>query len=146
MRPAIIDSARVSMVKSAAATISGTFMITIATYAALTFTGRFDYLMITALSTLATVLVGSGLKPSLLGDSYLHREWPMPLLIGAGGVALGAEVLVLGVLFPQPVSVAYTLSALAGCSLTLWGNYSLNSVRIRIPLEQRSLSEKLLTP
>ncbi|MBI2183513.1 MAG: hypothetical protein HYU39_00990 [Thaumarchaeota archaeon] len=134
------------MLKSVLAMATGTFSITVATYAALVFTGRFDYLVITAASTMATTLIGVGVKPDLLGDSYLHRAWPMPLFIGTGGIALAGEALLLSIAFPHAVAAFYGLATLAGCSLTLWGNYLSNSIRIRIPIERKTLADKLLTP
>ncbi|MBI4258487.1 MAG: hypothetical protein HY619_05995 [Thaumarchaeota archaeon] len=134
------------VLKSVLAMATGTFSITVATYAALVLTGRFEYLVITAASTLAATLVGVGVKPSLLGDKHMYQSWPMPFLIGIGGVALAGEALLLSIAFPNTLAGVYALATLAGCSLTLWGNYLASSIRITIPVEQKTLADKILTP
>lgn len=138
--------ARGKVVKSAAAVISGTFTITLATYAVLMFSGGFDHLLITGTSTLATVLIGAGVKPSLLGDSYLHRDWPNPFLIGAGGIALALEAMMIITTFPNAIPVIYALSIFAGSYSTLWGNYIFSSLRIQVPVGHKGITENLLTP
>jgi len=139
------ESYRRRTLRSSLAVVVGTLTMTLATYAVLQMTRSFEYLFLAGTSTLAAILIGMGMKPSLLGDRYLERDWPNAIFIGAGGVVLGLEVVLVAMIFSNGLSALYALATLAAVSTTLWGNHSLNSLRIALPVRERQLAEKILS-
>ncbi len=143
-------TARQRIIKGAVTTVGGTFIIALATFLVLLSTGKLENLLIVAASATATAAIGAGMKPQLLGGRHIIREMPIVELMGAGGIILAGEVIIVAVAYPSAAAILYALTTIFGCAITLWGNYT--SITLLWPsktpsqIAQNQISDKLLTP
>ena len=116
--------------------ISGNFLLTLSTTAALMITKSFELLAFTAFATVASVAIGVGLNSN--NPKYSYNV----LLFGAGGIVLASQIAIATIAFGDITSIVYMALANISCYLATLGAYRMAQIA-PVTLEKQVLPDVL---
>lgn len=102
--------------------ISGNFLLTLSTTAALMLTKSFDLLTFVGFATVASVTIGVGLNSN--NPKYSYNV----LLFGIGGIVLAAQVAIAAIAFANITMIVYMALANVSCYLMANGAYRMAQI------------------